>query len=159
MIDHISIGVRDLARAKRFYDAALKPLGYACLSESEGGLGYGAAEPAFWLNLVERPVPPDEASGLHVCFAAPSAKPSTASTPRRLAPAGATTARPAFGPITAPATTPPSRSTPTATASRPIAAARAPDQNAAMAPILYYASGSPYAWRVWLALEHKGAAY
>jgi glutathione S-transferase len=23
----------------------------------------------------------------------------------------------------------------------------------------YYASGSPYAWRVWLALEHKGAAY
>jgi catechol 2,3-dioxygenase-like lactoylglutathione lyase family enzyme len=74
MIDHISIGVRDLARAKRFYDAALKPLGYACLSESEGGLGYGAAEPAFWLNLVERPVPPDEASGLHVCFAAPSRK-------------------------------------------------------------------------------------
>jgi glutathione S-transferase len=28
-----------------------------------------------------------------------------------------------------------------------------------MTPILYYASGSPYAWRVWLALEHKGAAY
>jgi glutathione S-transferase len=23
----------------------------------------------------------------------------------------------------------------------------------------YYASGSPYAWRAWLALEHKGAAY
>jgi glutathione S-transferase len=23
----------------------------------------------------------------------------------------------------------------------------------------YYASGSPYAWRVWLGLEHKGAAY
>jgi glutathione S-transferase len=23
----------------------------------------------------------------------------------------------------------------------------------------YYASGSPYAWRVWLALEHKGVAY
>jgi glutathione S-transferase len=23
----------------------------------------------------------------------------------------------------------------------------------------YYASGSPYAWRVWLALEHKGLAY
>src|SRR3954469_4989918 len=74
MIDHLSIGVRDLARAKRFYDAALKPLGYACLSEGEGGLGYGAAEPALWLNLVERPVPPDEASGLHVCFAAPSRK-------------------------------------------------------------------------------------
>jgi glutathione S-transferase len=24
---------------------------------------------------------------------------------------------------------------------------------------LYYASGSPYAWRVWLALEHKGIPY
>jgi glutathione S-transferase len=25
--------------------------------------------------------------------------------------------------------------------------------------IFYYASGSPYAWRVWLALEHKGLTY
>ena len=25
--------------------------------------------------------------------------------------------------------------------------------------ILYYLSGSPYAWRVWLVLEHKGVAY
>ena len=24
---------------------------------------------------------------------------------------------------------------------------------------LYYGSGSPYAWRVWLALEHKGIPY
>jgi glutathione S-transferase len=24
---------------------------------------------------------------------------------------------------------------------------------------LYYMSGSPYAWRIWLALEHKGVAY
>ena len=29
MIDHVSIGVRDIARTKRFYDAALKPLGAA----------------------------------------------------------------------------------------------------------------------------------
>jgi glutathione S-transferase len=28
-----------------------------------------------------------------------------------------------------------------------------------MSVVLYYASGSPYAWRVWLALEHKAAAY
>ena len=26
MLNHISIGVRDIAKAKRFYDAALKPL-------------------------------------------------------------------------------------------------------------------------------------
>jgi len=28
-----------------------------------------------------------------------------------------------------------------------------------MAIVLYYLSGSPYAWRVWLALEHKGLPY
>jgi glutathione S-transferase len=28
-----------------------------------------------------------------------------------------------------------------------------------MALTFYYGSGSPYAWRVWLALEHKGLAY
>jgi glutathione S-transferase len=28
-----------------------------------------------------------------------------------------------------------------------------------MAITFYYASGSPYAWRVWLALEHKGISY
>ena len=28
-----------------------------------------------------------------------------------------------------------------------------------MALTFYYASGSPYAWRVWLALEHKGVPY
>src|SRR5690349_16114302 len=28
-----------------------------------------------------------------------------------------------------------------------------------MALALYYLSGSPYAWRVWLALEHKRIAY
>ena len=28
MFDHVSIGVADIARSKKFYDAALKPLGY-----------------------------------------------------------------------------------------------------------------------------------
>jgi hypothetical protein len=30
MIAHISIGVRDIDRSKRFYDAAPEPLGYKC---------------------------------------------------------------------------------------------------------------------------------
>ena len=34
MLDHISIGVRDAGASKPFYDAALKPLGYSCLSQS-----------------------------------------------------------------------------------------------------------------------------
>jgi len=31
MLDHVSIGVRDIDAAKRFYDAVLAPLGYSCL--------------------------------------------------------------------------------------------------------------------------------
>lgn len=72
MINHVSIGVRDIARAKRFYDAALKPLGYTCLSEGEGSLGYGRDQVAFWVSAVEHPVPANEKSGLHFCFTAPT---------------------------------------------------------------------------------------
>ena len=32
---------RDIARAKKFYDAALKPLGFSLLSDGESSLGYG----------------------------------------------------------------------------------------------------------------------
>src|SRR6185437_4447268 len=72
MFDHISIGVADLARTKRFYDAALKPLGYTCLRDSADMLGYGAGEVALWIGKAKRPVPADAESGLHFCFAAPT---------------------------------------------------------------------------------------
>jgi catechol 2,3-dioxygenase-like lactoylglutathione lyase family enzyme len=74
MIDHISIGVRNVAASKRFYDAALRPLGYRCLSDAPESLGYGAGSPALWINATERPVAADARSGLHFCFAAPSRK-------------------------------------------------------------------------------------
>jgi catechol 2,3-dioxygenase-like lactoylglutathione lyase family enzyme len=72
MLDHVSIGVRDLARTKRFYDATLKPLGYTCLSEHAGTLGYGRETVAFWISATEHPVAADPESGLHFCFAAPN---------------------------------------------------------------------------------------
>jgi catechol 2,3-dioxygenase-like lactoylglutathione lyase family enzyme len=72
MFDHLSIGTRDVAAARKFYDAALKPLGYACLSESEGGVGYGSNTPQFWVQKSARPVPADAESGLHFCFTAPT---------------------------------------------------------------------------------------
>jgi catechol 2,3-dioxygenase-like lactoylglutathione lyase family enzyme len=72
MINHVSIGVRDVAKAKRFYDAALQPLGYVCLDQSSTSLGYGATAVALWLGASERPVPADAASGLHFCFEAPT---------------------------------------------------------------------------------------
>lgn len=72
MLDHVSIGVRDVARAKRFYDAALKPLGYACKTEGGGSLGYGDGAIALWISAAEHPVAPDPKSGLHFCFVAPT---------------------------------------------------------------------------------------
>jgi catechol 2,3-dioxygenase-like lactoylglutathione lyase family enzyme len=72
MIDHLSLGVRDIARARRFYDAALAPLGYARLSQDAASLGYGRGAIALWVSTTERPVAPDDRSGLHICFAAPT---------------------------------------------------------------------------------------
>lgn len=74
MINHISIGVKSTTRTKAFYDAALKPLGYRCLSESPGSLGYGAKDVVLWISEVRKPVPPDMESGLHFCFDAPTRK-------------------------------------------------------------------------------------
>jgi catechol 2,3-dioxygenase-like lactoylglutathione lyase family enzyme len=72
MFDHISIGVRDAAASKRFYDAALKPLGVMLLSESPGSLGYGTKTVGLWIGETSRPVHADNASGLHFCFGAAS---------------------------------------------------------------------------------------
>jgi catechol 2,3-dioxygenase-like lactoylglutathione lyase family enzyme len=72
MMDHVSIGVRDISATKRFYDAALRPLGYDCLSDGADSLGYGASEASFWMYATDQPVPADEKSGLHFCFAAPT---------------------------------------------------------------------------------------
>ena len=71
MIAHVSIGARDVARARRFYDATLKPLGYTCLHSDAGSLGYGEKAADFWVIGTEHPVPADDRSGLHICFTAP----------------------------------------------------------------------------------------
>jgi catechol 2,3-dioxygenase-like lactoylglutathione lyase family enzyme len=72
MINHVSIGVRDLTRTKRFYEAALQPLGYRCLSEASDALGFGRDAVVFWISVVDRPVAADKDSGLHFCFNAPT---------------------------------------------------------------------------------------
>ena len=71
MIDHLTLRVADYARSKRFYEAALLPLGYAKIMEVEGfcGLGVGG-KPDFWLARSEEgPRPP-----VHIAFAAKSRK-------------------------------------------------------------------------------------
>jgi catechol 2,3-dioxygenase-like lactoylglutathione lyase family enzyme len=72
MLDHVSIGVRNIAAAKRFYDAALQPLGYECLSQGDTSLGYGRGSVTFWVSAATSPVAADPNSGLHFCFSAPS---------------------------------------------------------------------------------------
>ena len=72
MFDHVSIGVSDLKRAGRFYDAVLKPLDVTRLSDGEGALGYGEKAPGLWILPVKSPVKPDMESGLHFCFEAKS---------------------------------------------------------------------------------------
>lgn len=73
MIDHISIGVADLARAGRFYDAALAPLGYARVSASDAAIGYGTdGSASLWVQVARKPVPADPESGLHICLGAPT---------------------------------------------------------------------------------------
>jgi catechol 2,3-dioxygenase-like lactoylglutathione lyase family enzyme len=74
MIDHLSIGVRDIAKTRKFYDAALKPLGYTCMSVGETSLGYGRQKISFWILPSPRPVSADLESGLHICFTAPTQK-------------------------------------------------------------------------------------
>jgi catechol 2,3-dioxygenase-like lactoylglutathione lyase family enzyme len=71
MIDHLGIAVSDYNRARRFYEKALAPLGYAVVMEvgiEEGepsaGLGPGG-RPYFWIAAGKRSKSP-----LHIAFAA-----------------------------------------------------------------------------------------
>ncbi len=73
MIDHISVGVSDLERSARFYEAALAPLGLSRLVTRPATIGFGKAYPEFWINLRAgmAQVPPE--SGVHICLRARAA--------------------------------------------------------------------------------------
>jgi catechol 2,3-dioxygenase-like lactoylglutathione lyase family enzyme len=67
MIDHLSLQVLDLRASATFYDAVLAPLGGKRLMEFEEVIGYGAAQPQFWLGPVTTG---GQARELHVAFSA-----------------------------------------------------------------------------------------
>lgn len=73
MIDHLSIGVTDLAAAGAFYDAVLAPLGYVRVLTHERALGWGtpgARDEAFAvLRAGDETRAPG--TGCHVAFSAP----------------------------------------------------------------------------------------
>lgn len=67
ILDHVTLGVRNLAVSCAFYDAALAPLGIARLHGGDGYAGYGVPGRAFfWLG--ERA---ERVGGAHVAFTAP----------------------------------------------------------------------------------------
>ncbi len=72
MIDHVSVGVRDLVVATKFYDALLGTLGYQRLDTRRQTAGWGKKYSDFWINLRANmaAIPPD--SGVHICLRATS---------------------------------------------------------------------------------------
>lgn len=72
MYHHLSLGVRDLARAGTFYDAILGPLGFRRVFDGDESIGYGLVdnEDFLLLNLCPDATPPGE--GFHLGFAASS---------------------------------------------------------------------------------------
>ena len=73
MIDHVSIGVRDLAACGRFYDAVLASIGYTRMIVRPATIGYGKKYPDFWLNERRNMSPADPDNGTHTCLRAPDA--------------------------------------------------------------------------------------
>jgi catechol 2,3-dioxygenase-like lactoylglutathione lyase family enzyme len=72
MIDHISVGVSDLDRAARFYEAALAALGLTRLVTRPATIGFGKAYPEFWINLRPGLARVGAESGVHICLRAKS---------------------------------------------------------------------------------------
>jgi catechol 2,3-dioxygenase-like lactoylglutathione lyase family enzyme len=72
MFDHLSVGVRDLDAARRFYGAFLSPLGHGETRSTEAELAYGPGGEASQFYLY--PVSGDRIAGLgtHIAFTAHS---------------------------------------------------------------------------------------
>lgn len=77
-IDHVSVGVTNMDRAKGFYDAALAPLGMKPIMPVEiagrlVGVGYGhRGKPTFWIQLPVNGQSASMGNGVHIAFAAPT---------------------------------------------------------------------------------------
>ena len=73
MLHHVSIGVRDVERAAKFYDPVLKALGYRRIMEFlPYAIGYGerGGGPEFWVGLPHNQQSATAGNGTHVGFQA-----------------------------------------------------------------------------------------
>ena len=75
MLDHVSVGVRDIERSRHFYDAALGPLGLVRIVDFGNGRGsdYGAAPGSLGVEftITREPGLRTPIAGAHLCFRAP----------------------------------------------------------------------------------------
>ncbi|WP_137045200.1 VOC family protein [Pseudolabrys sp. FHR47] len=72
MIDHVSIAVRDLGAATRFYESVLGAIGMKPIDVRAATVGFGKQYSEFWINLRRDMAPIEAGSGAHVCFRARS---------------------------------------------------------------------------------------
>jgi catechol 2,3-dioxygenase-like lactoylglutathione lyase family enzyme len=70
VIDHVSLGVADLDRAARFYEAVLGAIGFAKLEVRPATVGFGKSYPEFWLNQRPAMTAVTADIGVHVCLRA-----------------------------------------------------------------------------------------
>jgi catechol 2,3-dioxygenase-like lactoylglutathione lyase family enzyme len=75
MLDHISIGCRDIAASAAFYDAALAPLGLGRVLEKGAGICYGPGPGRegmmFWIvSIAPDTGVPLPSRGTHIAFSA-----------------------------------------------------------------------------------------
>jgi catechol 2,3-dioxygenase-like lactoylglutathione lyase family enzyme len=93
VIDHVNIGVADLAASRAFYRQALAPLCYVVLMDRAYGVGFGKdGKPDFWIS--DRP----SSAPLHVAFAAPDRAAVDAFHPEALAAGGRDNGAPGLRP-------------------------------------------------------------
>jgi catechol 2,3-dioxygenase-like lactoylglutathione lyase family enzyme len=98
MIDHISVGVSDLERSAKFYEAILAPLGLTRLVTRLATVGFGKAYPEFWINLRAGMARVAPESGVHVCLRARSTADVEAFHAAALAAGGASDGAPGLRP-------------------------------------------------------------
>lgn len=68
MLDHLGFGVSDVAASKRFFVAALAPLGITVVMDIPQGVGLGQnGKPALWLAPADGPI-----GRMHIAFTAES---------------------------------------------------------------------------------------
>ncbi len=77
MLDHVAVRVKNFAAARRFYEAALSPLGYAVVADygSVIGMGQSKDKPTFWIGTPDAAGPGQPpsplTSGAHLAFMSP----------------------------------------------------------------------------------------